>query len=71
MTEERNRRSDQASTTTQDLRNPKPGVIDQRQQQIDPAGKHRVDRNAQSDSNRKQPGGSHPNEPATKDQNPE
>lgn len=70
MTEERNRRPDQSSTKTQDLRNPKPGVIDQRQQQIDPAGKHRVDRNARSDSNRKQPGGSHPHEPASKDDKP-
>jgi hypothetical protein len=42
----------------QRLRQPKPGVIDQRQQQIDPAGKNRVDENLRPDSNRKQPGGS-------------
>ena len=33
-------------------------VIDQRQQQIDPAGKHRDDPNRRSDANRKQPGAS-------------
>lgn len=38
------------------LRRPQPNVIDQRQQQIDPAGHHRVDDNARPDSNRKQPG---------------
>jgi hypothetical protein len=40
------------------LREPAPGVIDQRQGQIDPAGRHRIDRNARSDANTKQPGGS-------------
>ncbi|NJM84022.1 MAG: hypothetical protein HC844_17645 [Tabrizicola sp.] len=40
------------------LRHPRPNLIDQRQQQIDPAGQHRVDRNARPDANRKQPGGS-------------
>lgn len=40
------------------LRRPRPNVIDQRQQQIDPAGKHRRDPDARPDSNRKQPGGS-------------
>jgi len=40
------------------LRHPRPNVIDQRQQQIDPAGNDRVDRNARPDANRKQPGGS-------------
>jgi hypothetical protein len=44
------------------LRQPKPGVIDQRQQQIDPAGKQRVDKNWRPDSNRKQPGESDPRE---------
>lgn len=38
------------------LRRPQPHVIDQRQQQIDPAGHHRVEDNARPDSNRKQPG---------------
>ncbi|MBL4918911.1 hypothetical protein [Szabonella alba] len=33
-------------------------VIDQRQQQIDPAGRHRTDPNRRNDGNRKQPGGS-------------
>jgi hypothetical protein len=42
------------------LRNLKPKAIDQRQQQVDPAGKHRVDPNARPDSNTKQPGGSDP-----------
>lgn len=40
------------------LRRPAPNVIDQRQQQIDPAGQHREDPDARPDSNRKQPGGS-------------
>ena len=40
------------------LREPEPNVIDQRQQQIDPAGRYRKDPDARSDSNRKQPGGS-------------
>lgn len=40
------------------LRRPGPNVIDQRQQQIDPAGHHRQDPDARPDSNRKQPGGS-------------
>ena len=40
------------------LRRPKPNVIDQRQQQIDPAGQHRKDPDARPDANRKQPGGS-------------
>lgn len=45
---------------TKDLRRPAANVIDQRQQQIDPAGKHRTDRNDRPDANRKQPGGSDP-----------
>ncbi len=42
------------------LRRPARQVIDQRQQQIDPAGHHRVDPDARPDANRKQPGGSDP-----------
>jgi len=34
----------------------KGGVIDQRQQQIDPAGKHRVDLNETAKKSSKQPG---------------
>lgn len=34
----------------------KDGVIDQRQQQIDPAGKHRVDQNKSARRSQKQPG---------------
>ena len=37
-------------------RHPDPGTIDQRQQQIDPAGKNRDDRDARPDTNTKQPG---------------
>lgn len=40
----------------EDLRHPKPGVIDQRQQRIDPANKHTVDQNDRPESNTKQPG---------------
>jgi hypothetical protein len=53
------------------LRRPQPNVIDQRQQQIDPAGHQRRDDNARLDANRKQPGGSdrrHP--PEQKDRAP-
>lgn len=39
------------------LRRPAPGMIDQRQQQIDPAGHHRVDLNEAAKHSRKQPGG--------------
>ena len=42
------------------LREPDPGVVDQRQGQIDPAGQHRVDPNRRGDDNTKQPGGSNP-----------
>ena len=42
--------------TPDDLRHPKPGVIDQRQQRIDPAGTHTVDPNESGDSNSKRPG---------------
>ena len=40
------------------LREPTANVVDQRQQQIDPAGKHRENPDARPDANRKQPGGS-------------
>lgn len=43
---------------TEKLRHPEPNVIDQRQQQIDPAGRHREDPDSRHDDNRKQPGGS-------------
>lgn len=39
-----------------DLRQPAPNVIDQRQQQIDPAGQHRVDTNESAKHSSKQPG---------------
>ncbi|AJE49043.1 hypothetical protein [Celeribacter indicus] len=45
-------------------RAPEKGVLDQRQQQIDPAGRHRADLNATSIPSMKQPGGPHP-APAT------
>lgn len=38
------------------LRRPAPDVLDQRQQQIDPAGHHRADPNADSKASLKQPG---------------
>jgi hypothetical protein len=54
----------------EEMRRPQPNVIDQRQQQIDPAGSHRQDPDARPDANRKQPGGSvtngHRNEEDTK-----
>ncbi|QCO54718.1 hypothetical protein EOK75_02260 [Pseudorhodobacter turbinis] len=40
----------------EDLRHPKPGVIDQRQQRIDPANKHTFDPNDRPTGNTKQPG---------------
>lgn len=43
-----------------DLRHPAPNVLDQRQQQIDPARKHHADPDDRPDSNRKQPGGNDP-----------
>ena len=43
------------SPTTNDLRT-KGNVIDQRQQQIDPAGKHRADPNDAAKGSQKQPG---------------
>ncbi|PZQ95407.1 MAG: hypothetical protein DI533_18975 [Cereibacter sphaeroides] len=39
-----------------DLRQPEQNVIDQRQQQIDPAGRSRKDPNERPDGNTKQPG---------------
>jgi len=42
------------------LRRPEPNVIDQRQQQIDPAGRHRADVNAPASDTMKQPGGEGP-----------
>lgn len=41
----------------EDLRRPTRNVVDQRQQQIDPAGRHRRDVNWRPETNRKQPGG--------------
>lgn len=41
--------------TNEELR-AKDGVIDQRKQQIDPAGKHRVDVNESAKRSQKQPG---------------
>lgn len=40
----------------QPLREPAPNVIDQRQQQIDPAGRHRIDPDARAANSTKQPG---------------
>lgn len=51
--------TDDPPRTTDDLRH-KGNVIDQRQQQIDPAGHHREDSNDRPDTNRKQPGGTDP-----------
>lgn len=42
------------------LRRPEANVIDQRQQQIDPAGRHRTDVNAPASATMKQPGGEGP-----------
>ena len=47
------------------LRRPEPNVIDQRQQQIDPAGHYRTDVNAPARDTMKQPGGEGPETPAT------
>jgi hypothetical protein len=46
--------------TPKDLRRPAPNLLDQRQQQIDPARKLHADPDERSDRNRKQPGGSDP-----------
>ncbi len=43
--------------STEDLRRVAPNVIDQRQQQIDPAGHHRRDPNRRAGASQKQPGG--------------
>ena len=45
--------SDESSN--EQMRHPKQRVVDQRQQQIDPAGKFRRDDNARPKSNTKQP----------------
>ncbi|MBL8562077.1 MAG: hypothetical protein JNN06_07325 [Gemmobacter sp.] len=45
------------------LRQVAPNVIDQRQQQIDPAGQHRRDPDARPDTNTKQPGNLPPARP--------
>lgn len=41
---------------TDEIRRPAPQVIDQRQQQIDPARHHTVDPNARLEDDTKQPG---------------
>lgn len=51
--------------SNEELRRREPGVIDQRQQQIDPAGRQRTDRDARPDANRKQPGGKPPDDDGT------
>jgi hypothetical protein len=43
-----------------DTRHPAPGLIDQRQGQIDPARRHTADPDQRPDANRKQPGGADP-----------
>lgn len=43
-------------TPSNEAQRQKNGVIDQRQQQIDPAGKHRVDPNESAKRSQKQPG---------------
>jgi len=58
---QKERPSDEKSVeviSTEALRRPAPNVIDQRQQQIDPAGRHRVHPDARPGGNSKQPGGS-------------
>lgn len=62
--------SEQDLPANEQLRRPRAGVIDQRQQQIDPAGEHRADPNARPDANRKQPGGSDP-DPSTDSRRPD
>lgn len=46
----------ETQTDTHDLRQPAPDVIDQRAQQIDPAGQHRADVNPPQEASMKQPG---------------
>ncbi len=50
--------TDRDLPASEQMRHPRRNVIDQRHQQIDPAGNRRIDRDARPDSNRKQPGGS-------------
>lgn len=45
------------AASARDLRHPKPGVIDHRQQRIDPANRHSFDPNEPADHSQKQPGG--------------
>ena len=47
---------DPTARNSREQREREDGTIDQRQQQIDPAGHHRVDVNAPSKSSMKQPG---------------
>lgn len=47
---------DPDTAANEKLRHPAPDVIDQRQQQIDPAGKHRADVNPPAEDAMKQPG---------------
>lgn len=53
------------------LRRPEPYVIDQRQQQIDPAGRKRVDVNAPASETMKQPGGDGPADDGAPPHSPE
>jgi hypothetical protein len=48
--------SNDSDLTPQDLRHPKPNVIDQRQQRIDPANHHTDDPTDRPVPNSKQPG---------------
>lgn len=57
MAEQPLRPADPSAPETERLRHPSRRVLDQRQQQIDPAGEHRRDRNARPEPNTKQPGG--------------
>lgn len=50
------KQQDRSKTTSKAQREIAPNVIDQRQQQIDPAGKHRTDPDARGAENTKQPG---------------
>lgn len=59
-----------AAPSNERLRRPAPKVIDQRQQQIDPAGLHRRDPDDRPDTNTKQPGASIPDRRGSKDPEP-
>jgi hypothetical protein len=56
MMDERADHSPNDTLTPEEMRHPKPGVIDQRQQRIDPAGNHTCDPNDRPVPNSKQPG---------------